>query len=58
MLLKELTEVYEKVWGTTKKQEEIALGSDYTFAIRDMAGDLAPIAKAFCGLTDRFVGNS
>ena len=27
--------------------------SDYTFAIRDREGDLAPIAKAYCGLKDR-----
>jgi len=27
--------------------------SDYTFAIRDREANLAPIAKAYCGLKDR-----
>jgi DNA ligase-1 len=27
--------------------------SDYTFAVRDTEGNLAPIAKAYCGLKDR-----
>ncbi len=27
--------------------------SDYTFAVRDREGNLAPIAKAYCGLKDR-----
>jgi DNA ligase-1 len=30
-----------------------SLLSDYTFAVRDTEGNLAPIAKAYCGLKDR-----